>query len=303
MDIFPPPSRIWSFYAGGDSNAQLVKNFKLGIQNGVWGSVHDGAFTERESIVQLGDFIFFTCGYKRKKEGPNQNRYKTVESLVKYFEQFNRLVFARVTSNVYRSDSPIWKDGIYPVRFSFEVINRYENVPISTLVDSFSEKNLDVFRLSMIPPVKARRFIEKQIEFEKLGITYFQNEFTARVTSDLAAIEFETEYWEGTIQERFTNYYERNPGLRVRAIEIHGTTCMACGFSFEASYLERGKDFIEVHHTIPVSELGESTKVDPGDDLVVLCSNCHRMVHRVKDDILSLTDLVNIIKRVGRSNR
>ncbi|MBN8583403.1 MAG: HNH endonuclease [Anaerolineae bacterium] len=299
MDIFVPSLNIWSFYAGGDSNAQLVRNFSIGIQNGVWGSEYDSAFTESESTVQSGDYIFFTCGYKRKKDGPNQNRYKDVETLLRYFEQFNRLVFARVTSNVYRDNTPIWEDGVYPVRFNFEVIKLYENYPLSSLMEIFSNENLDVFRRSMIPPVKTRLLDGKHINFEKLGITYIQDEFTARVISDLGAIEYETEYFEGNKKQRYTNYYERNPRLRARAVEIHGTTCMACGFNFEKSYLERGKDFIEVHHTKPVSELGESTKVDPGEDLIVLCSNCHRMVHRKKDNVLFLEELRSIVKQAG----
>lgn len=303
MDIYVPSLNIWSFYVGGDSNAQAVQNFNLGVQNGVWGSEHDNAFTENESTVQNGDYIFFTCGYKRKTDGPNQNRYKDVETLLKYFEQFNRLVFARVTSNVYHNDAPIWEDGVYPVRFNFEVIKRYENYPLSSLMEIFSNENLDVFRRSMIPPVKTRKLDEKHINFEKLGITYVQNEFTARVISDLGAMEYETEYFEGNKKQRYTNYYERNPRLRAKAIEIHGTTCMACGFNFEEYYLERGKDFIEVHHTKPVSELGENTKVDPAEDLIVLCSNCHRMIHRKKDNVLALNELRSIIKKAGHDNK
>ncbi len=40
-----------------------------------------------------------------------------------------------------------------------------------------------------------------------------------------------------------------------------------------------GSDFIEGHHTVPISELkGEvKTKVK---DVALVCSNCHRMLHR-----------------------
>lgn len=75
----------------------------------------------------------------------------------------------------------------------------------------------------------------------------------------------------------------------------HGATfCEACGFDFERRYGSRGTGFIECHHIKPVSELlpGEKTKLD---DLVLLCSNCHRMVHRSKP-WLSLEDLKSIIK-------
>lgn len=56
-------------------------------------------------------------------------------------------------------------------------------------------------------------------------------------------------------------------------------TCQICGFDFEDVYGKIGKDFIEGHHTIPVSELkeGDKTKVE---DIVLVCSNCHKMLHR-----------------------
>ena len=52
-----------------------------------------------------------------------------------------------------------------------------------------------------------------------------------------------------------------------------------CGFDFEKTYGERGRDFIEVHHAVPVSELAAGQRLRMSD-LRLLCSNCHRMVHR-----------------------
>lgn len=55
--------------------------------------------------------------------------------------------------------------------------------------------------------------------------------------------------------------------------------CQICGFDFERVYGDIGKDFIEGHHTIPVSKLkeGDKTKVE---DILLVCSNCHKMLHR-----------------------
>ena len=57
---------------------------------------------------------------------------------------------------------------------------------------------------------------------------------------------------EGSKKQVYTTRYERNSSLRASAIKIHGTTCMACGFNFEAVYGDRGKDYIEVHHVKPL---------------------------------------------------
>jgi hypothetical protein len=55
--------------------------------------------------------------------------------------------------------------------------------------------------------------------------------------------------------------------------------CEICGFSFIEKYGELGAEFIEAHHTQPISTLesGSRTKVE---DIALLCANCHRMIHR-----------------------
>ena len=61
-------------------------------------------------------------------------------------------------------------------------------------------------------------------------------------------------------------------------------------------HAEFGKEYIEAHHLIPLSSLpeGQTVSMDPREDFAVLCSNCHRIVHRKKDHILSLEELRNI---------
>ena len=55
---------------------------------------------------------------------------------------------------------------------------------------------------------------------------------------------------------------------------------MICGFDFASTYGVLGERFIEVHHIVPLAQAGASkTKLT---DLVLVCSNCHRMLHRTK---------------------
>ncbi len=70
--------------------------------------------------------------------------------------------------------------------------------------------------------------------------------------------------------------------------------CEICGFSFVETYGQLGQGFIEAHHTIPVSQLsGEiETKVE---DIALVCSNCHRMLHRHRP-WLDMTGLEGLIK-------
>ena len=93
--------------------------------------------------------------------------------------------------------------------------------------------------------------------------------------------------------------YERDKDARSRCIEHYGCRCQVCGMSFEEVYGEIGKHFIEVHHLIPISERGGDYVVDPVNDLIPICSNCHSMVHRIHGMLLS----PNKLKRLVESNR
>ena len=90
--------------------------------------------------------------------------------------------------------------------------------------------------------------------------------------------------------------HERDPKLRKDALALHGHTCMSCGFNFEKFYGEIGKTFIEVHHVVPLADAGKRT-TNPETDLIVLCANCHRMVHWRKGICLSLNEIRNHIDK------
>lgn len=116
------------------------------------------------------------------------------------------------------------------------------------------------------------------------------------LNSDLEAEEVEEGHGiEGNVKYNYGKRYERDSKNRRLAIKKHGTKCFACKFNFEEVYGERGKDFIEVHHIKPLSTLEEAVEINPETDLVPLCANCHRMVHRKKDEVLSVEELKQII--------
>jgi predicted HNH restriction endonuclease len=91
---------------------------------------------------------------------------------------------------------------------------------------------------------------------------------------------------------------ERNPKViklaRDRFLQKYGRFfCQACEFDFERTYGALGRGFIEAHHTVPVSELSSTSKTKVVD-IALLCSNCHRMVHR-KRPWLTMDKLRNIV--------
>ncbi|APU67758.1 HNH endonuclease [Christiangramia flava] len=121
-----------------------------------------------------------------------------------------------------------------------------------------------------------------------LGIEPYKKKrkyWTHNLSQDFKAnVNLEGDFPEGRIIERKHKFRERNSRVSQIAKENfknqHGRLfCQICEFDFEKEYGEIGVDFIEAHHTIPVSEMqkGHLTKIE---DLAMLCSNCHKMVHK-----------------------
>lgn len=100
---------------------------------------------------------------------------------------------------------------------------------------------------------------------------------------------------EGKERVCYTTRYERDPKNRQDAIKIHGTVCQGCGFDFEKTYGEIGKGYIEVHHTKPLHKENGSIEVNPETDLICVCANCHRIIHRRKDKVLALKELQKLL--------
>lgn len=108
---------------------------------------------------------------------------------------------------------------------------------------------------------------------------------------------------EGQSQAIVSRVRERSPRLRAAALEIHGYKCQACGFDFEHTYGAWGRGFAEVHH---LQQLGaappEGLEVSPKTDLAVVCSNCHRMIHRKAKRALSLAELRKVLADASPSD-
>ena len=102
-------------------------------------------------------------------------------------------------------------------------------------------------------------------------IPHFERELEAKLKKE--------ELTEGEAKRVFTTKYERNPKARAACLEHYGYSCKICGMNFADAYGPEFKDIIEVHHIVPISEIGESYVVDPIKDLIPLCPNCHAAVH------------------------
>ncbi len=164
--------------------------------------------------------------------------------------------------------------------------------------------------LEEIPQNKARNYwrdgvrkISKEIYNKIVENSNMQRIDNIQIYTDneIGEEEYTSIEYEGGAKSVFSTKYERNKVLRDKAIKIHGYTCIACNFNFKDHYGQWGEGYIHVHHLKPVSSNSKIYKelVNPKTDLVVVCANCHSMIHRRKDKILSINELKKIILKNG----
>lgn len=106
-------------------------------------------------------------------------------------------------------------------------------------------------------------------------------------------------YPQDAVVRVLANRYERDEDARRACLARHGTSCAACGFSFELTYGETGMDFIQVHHIVPAVQLDGGYQLDPITDLVPLCPNCHAMAHLGVGPSRTVAELRRIIGGAG----
>jgi 5-methylcytosine-specific restriction enzyme A len=126
----------------------------------------------------------------------------------------------------------------------------------------------------------------------------------SKISEQIAEIEddeqtFDDSVIEGQILYKLHKVRERNSLIvkekKIEALNQFGKiSCEACVFNFEDYYGDIGKGYIECHHRTPLAsiQLTSETKLH---DLALVCSNCHRMLHR-KISTITVEDLRMIIK-------
>jgi hypothetical protein len=108
----------------------------------------------------------------------------------------------------------------------------------------------------------------------------------------------EIEYVEGAASCVIVNVYERNREAREACLRRHGRSCAACGFNFEANYGEATAGYIQVHHLIPIAQVGVKYKLDPIRDLRPVCPNCHAAIHR-REPPFSIGEIKKMLQNHG----
>lgn len=88
--------------------------------------------------------------------------------------------------------------------------------------------------------------------------------------------------------------FETDPEIRLSVLKFHGTSCSICGFNYEDFYGDLGRGYIQVHQIYENDE--DMENYDLQHDFIPICENCHGIIHRSKENHVSIEDLKQIIK-------
>lgn len=165
-------------------------------------------------------------------------------------------------------------------------VNVRQNGKVSYWRNVFDGENLGHYFLWKMRPELVRAFSATDYA---VG-----NNYPDEITFDQAR-----RFQEGSFKKILVNSYERDPQARQECINHYGVVCMVCDFDFGAIYGELGKDYIHVHHLVPLSTLGGTYSVDPIKDLRPVCPNCHAMLHRGAA-LLTIKDLKTLMAQQSK---
>jgi hypothetical protein len=102
-----------------------------------------------------------------------------------------------------------------------------------------------------------------------------------------------------TIERRVVRLHEqfdRNARLAQACKKRDGYRCRICNQALQELYGTLGKDFAEAHHIVSLASLKGSAKTTV-DDLITVCPNCHRMLHRMGEDCWDWERLRELVKK------
>lgn len=225
----------------------------------------------------------------------------TQDRVVRFTTPFLQGVFKTKTDN-----SGLWKNGntaMYEVNITPDAISvscnfSKENKQIFDILSQFKTFSMvdnEVYSLKKWE-CNSNNSIDKVFDF---FVDFLENELK-KFEDDLSKFIEEKnneKFTEGDKQQVLSSKYERNLKAREACLKYHGTACAVCGIDFAVVYGPEFAGKIEVHHIVPISEIGKEYVVDPIKDLVPLCPNCHTAIHSKKDGVYTIDEMKKLLNK------
>lgn len=287
-----------------DKYLNVIKNINLELleQNIIQSSLDDiDSIEELENLKN--DYFLIPKNKEKDKKGNNM-----------YSSGFNNFISYKKSSDtspptrkiVRYNDNDIFKRTSKKIREDVhnpEHILRWEWIGVEG--KSFKEINLpnSGYRKTLegLPDYNKNSRINHHLRYdiEKVGMIEMID--TELITKEKIWTDFSEGSKEG--KERYITQKKRErdgvlPKKKKEMVlkETGSLKCEVCNFDFYETYGKHGESYIECHHLNPVSKMknGDETKLS---DLSLICSNCHRMIHRNKDHWLTLDELRDLINK------
>lgn len=128
---------------------------------------------------------------------------------------------------------------------------------------------------------------------EQLNVKPSRNQRTYWLLEEDLANELTSYFTEGTRKLIIHEVRERNQKVVKEAKRLFQKShdgelfCEICGFNFKTVYGKTGDGFIEAHHIVSLSTTSGEHEIKPSD-FIMVCPNCHKMLHRGNVTIKSL---------------
>jgi len=169
--------------------------------------------------------------------------------------------------------------------FDVNTIKVFE--PIS--VDELSDIDSNVKRFTQTKQIIS---YSKLGEIEKL----IEDKQTTVFPNEILDIQV-GKYIEGAKKMVIVNFYERNDKARRDCVKANGHICKICKFDFSGVYGDEFEGKIHVHHIKPLSEIDETYEVDPVNDLIPVCPNCHMVLHSKKNGVYTVDEVKKMLNK------
>ncbi len=93
--------------------------------------------------------------------------------------------------------------------------------------------------------------------------------------------------------------YERDPKARDECLEYYGSRslCQVCKVDLKERYGDAAARIIHVHHLNPLGHARMQHAVDPKNDLLPVCPNCHSVIHARRPIPYTLDEIRELLNR------
>ncbi len=263
--------------------------------------------------VEVGDIFYLNWARGRANMGKTSALKPNVNELILLFQTIKNKAIASPNTYLTHIVTPINDDLIddgssHPYKRQMVVVAKDSNpIPKPTQLN-FQQPNRGwTCDIDLIKPFKpSNTFVTKNDKQKFLWNLFSSTDKQIKRINKIQKEMFLSEQIEGVVEgeEKYKlgrhKYFERDPIViaQKKKIAILNNTliCEVCRFDFQLIYGAHGTGFIECHHITPIA--GNGKRITRIEDLALVCSNCHKMLHRrnTNGSYYSLNELSNLIE-------